>query len=241
MPSTEAIRLTLSQCFRNKNQGDDNYDDEERSFEKVQFLQILHMNIEELNLDTDDLDDYHQLSLDDYVDHRLRPSKNRLHGRASRKATLRNFLRGFLLTGTALTPVFSAKIFGTAEKTISLEKWVPLLLVLVDALKDLIQFFQLDNEVTSTNDAIVEIEYADTIYVGIGEKYSEKKCLQVYKDDIVNRVEIALLDRVRFSVKQIENSKRKKDSSPDEEHKSTLRRQRVGVEQEQQNKGQDHD
>lgn len=171
-----------------------------------------------------DVDEYGQLSLRDYVEKRLKVKKEELHNFTTTRGFARNILMGLVVSVTALATAFSAKVWpeedGDGEETDekvgddfrALTEWIPFLLSIVTALLTFMRFCELDTSIPTTNDTLVEITKAEAMCIALGESI----CLQEYKEKIVDGVENALLERVQFSVIQIENllkSKNKQGSS----------------------------
>lgn len=192
-----------------------------------------------------DVDEYGQLSLRDYVEERLNVKKEELHNITTTRGFARNILMGLVVSVTALATVFSAKVWPDGDGDDvekdgddfrALSEWIPFLLSIVTALLTFMRFCELDTSIPTTNDTLVEITKAEAMCIALGESI----CLQEYKEKIVDGVENALLERVQFSVIQIENllkSKNKQGSSSLRKAvKSTVAKVRGDVSQQKKNK-----
>lgn len=208
------------------------------AFEDRQDEESFTTKLEEKKKARKDVDEYGQLSLRDYVDKRLTAKKEELHSFTTTRGFARNILMGLVVSVTALATAFSAKVWELkkGEELRALSEWIPFLLSIVSALLAFMRFCELDTSIPTTNDTLVEITKAEAMVIALGESI----CLQEYKEKIVEGVENALLERVQFSVIQIENLSKSKNkqgsSSLRKAVKSTVAKVRGDVSQQKKNK-----
>ena len=147
------------------------------------------------------LEDHKQfghLLIDEYVKNRLDEKREGLSREASLDAIWRNILQFLILLLTALGPVLSSPGFWPDGK--SQAKFIPFTLVFVASLRDVMRFSELDSGTVSCNEA-------STVMTEVKKKWRSdtKSYLPDHKDEIVNRTEDAILERVKKSISQTEN------------------------------------
>jgi hypothetical protein len=138
------------------------------------------------------------LLIDEYVKNRLDEKRKGLSREASVDAIWRNILQFLILLLTALGPVLSSPGFWPDGK--SQAKYIPFTLVFVASLRDVMRFSELDSGTVSCNEA-------STVMTEVKKKWRSdtKSYLPDHKDEIVNRTEDAILERVKKSISQTEN------------------------------------